>query len=398
VGDLRHFAVVVGRKRQRDVVNNTALHYFRSADMPSGLSSDWTTARVSSFAALDFVANDCVHAVAPARVTDPVVLASMNKATQYAQTLQLKPGMPLLLVRNFALDRDLANGSKLFFIEEVRQDEDMYIKCSVASTNEIVLLKRERDESDSLKIVRYQFPVIGAIAVTVHKMQGMSTDHIFTSLGVPGLPDSLETDAQYAADMFANAQGYVGLSRARTLQGIHLASFDRRSIVANPKVVEFTRATTLQDCCHVTSVKSSLPTTASGLSTDGNTAMLLLMTMMSTGPRQSPLLRLNPMMMIMMIMVFLCNSTLMLLLLPPSLRVDANACTKWLINCRSESFVQNLLRRRLCRLLRLSHLILYQPKSRRRIAWRVLLHVKLLQIRRVCLPLSKTCSLYHART
>jgi ATP-dependent exoDNAse (exonuclease V) alpha subunit len=62
-----------------------------------------------------------------------------------------------------------------------------------------------------------QFPFILAWAVTVHKAQGLTLEHVHIDLG---------------RGMFAPGQAYVALSRCRTLEGI---SFNRPLSVADVK-------------------------------------------------------------------------------------------------------------------------------------------------------------------
>lgn len=68
-----------------------------------------------------------------------------------------------------------------------------------------------------------QIPLRMAWALTIHKSQGMSLDYM-----------------QCALDkVFAFGQAYVALSRARTLDGLQLLTFDGKGIMADPVVEEF---------------------------------------------------------------------------------------------------------------------------------------------------------------
>ena len=71
-------------------------------------------------------------------------------------------------------------------------------------------------------ITRYQFPLKLAWAVTIHKLQGLTTDKVVISLN----------------NIFSSGMAYVGFSRATTLSGIHILenSFKDKCIYADDKV------------------------------------------------------------------------------------------------------------------------------------------------------------------
>lgn len=71
-----------------------------------------------------------------------------------------------------------------------------------------------------------QTPLRLAWAMTVHKSQGTSLGSAFMDL----------------SGAFAYGQGYVALSRVRTLSGLYLAGFNERALEVHPEVVEQDRA------------------------------------------------------------------------------------------------------------------------------------------------------------
>ena len=67
-------------------------------------------------------------------------------------------------------------------------------------------------------VYRKQFPLILAFAVTIHKCQGLSLDCAIIDL---------------SSDVFTTGMAYVALSHVRTLEGLHLVTFDPKSIKVN---------------------------------------------------------------------------------------------------------------------------------------------------------------------
>lgn len=93
-------------------------------------------------------------------------------------------------------------------------------------TTEIMTLKREKWEllvRDRVVASRVQIPLMLAWAISIHKAQGMT------------IPD-LEVSFQ---GIFEYGQAYVALSRATSLEGLHLQSFERNAVRAHELVKEF---------------------------------------------------------------------------------------------------------------------------------------------------------------
>jgi ATP-dependent exoDNAse (exonuclease V) alpha subunit len=84
----------------------------------------------------------------------------------------------------------------------------------------------EEDELKTIIVGTYtQYPVKAAWAITVHKSQGKTFDHVIIDLG---------------SGAFAHGQTYVALSRCKTLQGIRLKRpIQRRDIILDDKVIHF---------------------------------------------------------------------------------------------------------------------------------------------------------------
>ena len=70
---------------------------------------------------------------------------------------------------------------------------------------------------DRAFVIRRQFPISSAYAITVHKSQGLTLKNVLADIG---------------NNIFACGQAYVAMSRVTSLSGLHLINFDPRSIKA----------------------------------------------------------------------------------------------------------------------------------------------------------------------
>jgi ATP-dependent DNA helicase PIF1 len=73
-------------------------------------------------------------------------------------------------------------------------------------------------------IARKQIPLILAYAVTCHKIQGASLESAYIDIG---------------PSVFEFGQAYVALSRVKSLDALYLHDYERKSIRAHPKVVQY---------------------------------------------------------------------------------------------------------------------------------------------------------------
>ena len=126
--------------------------------------------------------------------------------------LQLKVGMPLLLIRNLDPTAGLANGTRLTLRAAHSRVLEAEIACG-PSAGTIVLIPRidlvaEPDAKLSFQFTRRQFPVIPAFAMTINTAQGQTLREV----GIY-LPHAV----------FAHGQLYVALSRVGDPARIHIA-------------------------------------------------------------------------------------------------------------------------------------------------------------------------------
>ncbi len=126
--------------------------------------------------------------------------------------LKLKVGARVVVTRNLDVSQGIVNGTIgtveniLPSLITVRRSKDNDLMC-VQPVKHRVKLK-----GSSCIVVREQFPLILAWAVTVHRVQGMT----------------LSTDVSVYLDstFFANGQAYVALSRVKRYTQLHLLTYD----------------------------------------------------------------------------------------------------------------------------------------------------------------------------
>ena len=78
-------------------------------------------------------------------------------------------------------------------------------------------------ENDEITFTYEQIPLIHGWAITIHKSQGMTLD-------------SVETDL---SNLFDYGQGYVTLSRVRSLKDLYLLNLNKNKIKCHPTVFKF---------------------------------------------------------------------------------------------------------------------------------------------------------------
>ena len=130
----------------------------------------------------------------------------------------------VMLLRNIMTSQGLVNGAT-GVVEQIVYESDEVTEILVKFDNSTVGRVLQRTESNNAvpitrysqsyryrgrSVVRIQFPVTLSWACTIHKVQGLSLDEGVLSLG---------------EDLFARGQGYVALSRIRTLNGVYLEAF-----------------------------------------------------------------------------------------------------------------------------------------------------------------------------
>lgn len=151
----------------------------------------------------------------------------MKKASDTAgleTELEIGISARIMLRRNIDVKKGLVNGSlgtiigikKLYGIPyklEIQFDQ-------ITGKTEIERISAAYEISKGITMIRKQFPICLAYAITIHKSQGLTLDSVLLDLGKSCFEDSMI---------------YVALSRVRKLENVHLIDFDPGAIRCKQK-------------------------------------------------------------------------------------------------------------------------------------------------------------------
>lgn len=134
-----------------------------------------------------------------------------------AEILKIKKGAFIMITKNIDIDNKLVNGTQAIF----KKIENDFL---IIETLDNKIHKIKKHTWDFLNFKIEQFPICLAWAITIHKSQGMGIKYLSIDIG-----DSI----------FEEGQCYVALSRALSLDGLHIKKFSIDSIKCNEIVKKY---------------------------------------------------------------------------------------------------------------------------------------------------------------
>jgi DNA-binding MarR family transcriptional regulator len=150
----------------------------------------------------------------------PPLIESLKRSCLSPENLVLKVGAKVMLTKN-SPDGKYVNGTTGEIVGFSIENQLPEVRLRSGKVLEISPAEWAITEGEHQLATISQLPLRLAWAITVHKSQGMSLDAALIDL----------------RRAFEYGQGYVALSRVRSLDGLHLLGFNERALEVHPAVL-----------------------------------------------------------------------------------------------------------------------------------------------------------------
>lgn len=150
----------------------------------------------------------------------PLMVEALKRGCLSPETLVLKEGAVVMGTKNNPA-QGFANGSLGIVTGFERGTNYPEVELSDGRVITITPLEWAVEEGGKARAKITQLPLRLAWAITVHKSQGMSMDRAAIDL----------------SRAFEYGQGYVALSRVRTLEGVHVLGWSEQALLVHPTVL-----------------------------------------------------------------------------------------------------------------------------------------------------------------
>ncbi len=149
------------------------------------------------------------------------LIESLKRGCLSPETLFLKEGARVMFTKN-DFENGFFNGT-LGVVSGFSKDDGLpEVRTSTGETIKVFPMEWAVEESGKTLAKIIQIPLRLAWAITIHKSQGMSLDSALMDLSAT----------------FEYGQGYVALSRVRSLNGLYLRGYNEKSLQVHPRILE----------------------------------------------------------------------------------------------------------------------------------------------------------------
>lgn len=149
----------------------------------------------------------------------PPIIEGLKRSCLSPEVLSLKVGARVMFTKNNP-EGKYVNGTLGEVITFAEKTGAPVVKTRAGKIIDVEPTEWAVQDGDKVLAAVVQFPLRLAWAITVHKSQGMSLDAAVIDL----------------RQAFEYGQGYVALSRVRTLDGLYLLGFNDRALEVHPQV------------------------------------------------------------------------------------------------------------------------------------------------------------------